>query len=729
MAEVERRVQVKAPQLEICVVDGDAVGGLEQEGIHQASKFSPERLLSASAVLREKGYDCLIIFTSHNMEPYLRAWHGDAIDETKIRWRVCSYDVHDLVQCASQYCCRLVSNCNVQSLEVSWKLPPCARDWLERHQSEITSFHWKNDNHFTVPLVNQMEEPSLHKPGLDPDSLSGQTSHGVYRGHASEATSQMTETTTRPESDLVSPPQSPKGPPPMPKSSTPLAFTDQMHRRLVAQACGDDAPGVLASQHPTQGSPVSVPSSPYVSTPTAGASAGASGPPTAGASGPPTGLSGPTAGASGPPAPPTNLEVSTPASTSTPLIDETDFCIKMVQHGGKQLVCFLLKAVGCSLAQWALGVADNVVNGDVAENENCGEVPILIEPSPWTSTVISTLLETPMWESEYCTIIDVTSGRWNGLKAIGVGCNGIARKRASRLAICIAVLAGCSPQEAEDKMQVNMSEDPLMLNQMRTAVTQVKECLARGPNLASAAGSQPAGGPIGAPPGISPSPMAGHPGLPPKAGGRLPPPPPPPPSVAPPGAAPPAPAGQPPLSALFGPPGPPPEHTDEASSSKVRRSLPLAPREPPPAQGIAPAPPPPPQQIPVDSKENQAAAGPPPEPRIVSVAGSMNIQSRGVPPATPPKSQPPLLGAEDKHDDVHPPGVDEVDDASLLVHFDINGRMIETPETPENEGPTMVTASSGSSAPQGSGKDRQAVDPCWNLRDSRNLRSRSRSKH
>ena len=100
-----------------------------------------------------------------------------------------------------------------------------------------------------------------------------------------------------------------------------------------------------------------------------------------------------------------------------------------------------------------------------------------------------------------------------------------------------------------------------------------------------------------------------------------------------------------------------------------------------------------------------------------------------MPPATPPKSQPPLLGAEDKHDDVHPPGVDEVDDASLLVHFDINGRMVETPETPENEGPTMVTASSGSSAPQGSGKDRQAEDPCWNLRDNRNLRSRSRSKH
>jgi hypothetical protein len=400
------------------------------------------------------------------------------------------------------------------------------------------------------------------------------------------------------------------------------------------------------------------------------------------------------------------------------------------------LVCFLLKTVGCSLAQWAINGAYNVVGSDVAENENCGEVPILIEPSPWTSTVISTLLETPMWESEYCTIIDVTSGRWNGLRAIGVGSNMKARKRASRLAICIAVLAGCDSQEAEDKMRVNLSEDPLMLSQMRTAVTQVKECLARGPNLASAAGSQPAGGPIGAPPGISPSPMAGHPispspgTSPPKAGGRLPPPPPPPPPSVARCVAPPAPAGQPPLSALFGPPGPPPEHTDEASSSKVRRSLPLAPREPPPAQGIAPAPPPPPQQIPVDSKENQAAAGPPPEPRIVSVAGSMSIQSRGVPPATPPKSQPPLLGAEDKHDDVHPPGVDQVDDASLLEHFDINGRMIETPETPENEGSTMVTASSGSSAPQGSGKDRQAVvDFFFNLRDGRNLRSRSRSKH
>jgi hypothetical protein len=32
-------------------------------------------------------------------------------------------------------------------------------------------------------------------------------------------------------------------PPPMPKSSTPPAFTAQMHRRLVAQACGHDAAG------------------------------------------------------------------------------------------------------------------------------------------------------------------------------------------------------------------------------------------------------------------------------------------------------------------------------------------------------------------------------------------------------------------------------------------------------------------------------------------------------
>ena len=118
-----------------------------------------------------------------------------------------------------------------------------------------------------------------------------------------------------------------------------------------------------------------------------------------------------------------------------------------------------------------------------------------------------------------------------------------------------------------------------------------------------------------------------------------------------------------------------------------------------------------------------------------------------MPPATPPKSQPPLLGAEDKPDDVHPLGVDEVDDASLHVHGDIIEYIFgETPEnqgptmvtacieyifgeTPENEGPTMVTASSGSSAPQGSGKDWQAEDPCWNLRDNRNLRSRSRSKH
>lgn len=717
MAEVERRVQVKAPQLEICVVDGDAVGGLEQEGIHQASKFSPDRLLSASAVLREKGYNCLIIFTSHDMEPHWRAWQGDSIDETKVMWKVRSYDVHDLVQCASDYCCRLVSNCNVQSLEDSWKLPACARDWLERHQSEITGFRWKNQNQFTVPHVNQVEEQSLHKPGPEPYSLSGQTSHGVYCGHASEATSHVTETTTRLESALVSPPQSPKGPPP---------------GALMT------APGVLASQHPTQGSPVSVSSSSCVSAPTStvivsSAAAAPQRPP------------GPPPGASAPPAPPANLEVSTPASTSTPLIDETDFCIKMVQHGGKQLVCFLLKAVGCALAQWACTMADNVVNGEVAENENCEEVPSLLELSPWTSTVISTLLEDPMWASTKCTIIEVTSGMWNGLRAIGVGSNMKARKRASRLAICIAVLAGGDSQETEDKMRVNLSEDPIMLHQMRSAVTQVKECLARG---------LPTDGPIGAPPGISLSPRVGPPGLLPKAGGQLPRPPPPPTSFAH-SVAPPAPAGQPPLSALFGPPGPPPELTDEASSSNVRRSPPPAPRGPPPAQGLAPAPPPPPQRIPVDSKGNQAAAGPLPEPRIVSVGGSMTIQSRRVPPAQPPKSTGvALLGAEDKPDDVHTLDVAEVDDASLHEHCAIREsvqlQQVPLGERPENEGPTMVNASSdlpqrvsmqsielgSSSAPQGSGQYSAwpPWDPLKNLRDDRQLRGRSkdnrgRSKH
>merc|ERR1712098_385299 len=99
---------VQATEFGICVVDGDDVGTSE-EAINVRRQFSPQRLLKASIELHTRGYNNLIIFTSHDAATHLDQF--PEVDLRRIMWKqVPNYTIYDLVKCAAEYRCRLVTN-------------------------------------------------------------------------------------------------------------------------------------------------------------------------------------------------------------------------------------------------------------------------------------------------------------------------------------------------------------------------------------------------------------------------------------------------------------------------------------------------------------------------------------------------------------------------------------------------------------------------------------------
>jgi hypothetical protein len=143
----------QAPQQHICVVDGDDVA-TSQEGTGQSDRreFSSQRLLTAITELHTKGFENLIIFVSRDLSESVPQ-HQD-----RILWKqVGNYNSRDLVTCAADNRCRILTNNETRILQDDWRLPPYVREFLKAiHRPEadmLSTFRWNSFGHFGVRRI------------------------------------------------------------------------------------------------------------------------------------------------------------------------------------------------------------------------------------------------------------------------------------------------------------------------------------------------------------------------------------------------------------------------------------------------------------------------------------------------------------------------------------------------------------------------------------------------